>query len=147
MVSVTVVPFLSSLMQNGAFYLRAWVALSFALPIMMTVMIWAWAVFGNSVILRIAGWCILLYQITRAPFVVLTELFGFDAFSKLGLYGYIPPIIETLLAVTLGTLIRRRYNSLLNIKATIHLKLIPYVIVVPLALYVYLISLFVSRLG
>lgn len=146
-VSITVVPFLGALMQNGAFYLRAWVALSFVLPVMMTVMIWAFAVFRNSITWRIAGWCILLYQITRAPFVVMTELFGFDAFSKIGPSGYIPLIIEIISAVTLGTLILRRYNSLLNIKLTSRLHLIPYLVVIPLALYIYLISLFASRLG
>jgi hypothetical protein len=146
-VSVTIVPFLGALMQNGAFYLRTWVVLSFFLPIMMTVMIWALAVFRGSDILRIVAWCILLFQITRAPFVVLSELYGFDTFNKVGLYGYLPVVIETLLTVTLGTLIRSRYNSLLGVEPTTRLKLIPYLVAVPLALYVLLISNLAPRLA
>jgi hypothetical protein len=146
-VSITVVPFLGALMQSGPFYLKAWVGLSFVLPVMITILIWGLAVFRASVTWRIAGWCALFYQIARAPFVVLTEVFGFEVFSKIGWLEYIPWIVEIVSAVILGTLILGPYSSLSDARPTRRRYLIPYLVVGLLALYVYLIWLLAFRLG
>jgi hypothetical protein len=116
-ISITVAPFISYLFQSPFWAYKYWAAFSFAFPILLTIFIWATAVFSNSLSLRVVGWSALLFQIARAPFIILFEILALTSFVSAyfflgGIVFIVPAIIESIIAIILGEMVVRRYCQL-----------------------------------
>ncbi len=145
-ISVTVAPFLANLMQSPIYNYKLWACVSFVIPIMSTIIIWAIAVFRNSVSLRVMGWFTLVYEVARAPFVIATEVVGLESFSNTA-FGNTPLSVSLELIASLvgGCLIMKRYHSVLKIKARfVEWLRIPVIVICALAIYEFLVGWILS---
>lgn len=138
-ISITIVPFIATLMQSQTMAYKSWAALSFVSPIMLTILIWGVAVFRDSVLLRVAGWGALAFQIARVPFVLLVEIVGISYAANV-FWGSTPlyPIVEFTVAATFGELIAKKYSEMVEAKKTMLLYSIPVLATAPLSALSYL---------
>lgn len=111
-ISLTVAPFVSGQIANPNRPYQIWAALSFDLPLIATIILWGYAVFSNSKEYRVASWSCLVYQIARAPFVIVTDILGIPVFVKtpLGNLSAIPAFIETAVSLLAAFLIMKQYR-------------------------------------
>ena len=150
-ISVTMAPFFANLMQSPIYRYKMWTTFSFVAPILATVIIWAYAIFRDSVQIRIIGWFSLVYQITRTPFVIYAQLVGLENLKKTivpvgPIFIPVGPIFEFLASIGVGFLIAKRYNSLLESKTNIFDWLpLPVFAVLLLALFEAVVSFILSR--
>jgi hypothetical protein len=118
-ISLTVAPFIAVQLQTQIAGYRWWAVLSFDLPIMCTIGIWGFAVFSDSAHWRVVGWSALVYQITRAPFVIAADVLGISNFVETPWGELFPPVstvIEAALSLLFAYLILTRYYSVVNVR-------------------------------
>ena len=111
-ITLTIAPFISSQIESPIRAYQIWSALSFYLPLIATIILWGYAVFSDSKEYRIASWSSLIYQIAKAPFVIVTDILGIRGFVNTSL-GHLPLImilIETTVSLLPAFLIMKQYR-------------------------------------
>jgi hypothetical protein len=146
-ISLTVAPFVSGQIVSPIRAYQIWAALSFDLPIIATIILWGYAVFSNSKGYRVASWSSLIYQIARAPFVIVTDILGIPVFVKTSL-GHLSPIvvlIEMALSLPPAFLIMKQYRYTVGSKSSRRTDYVAWATpIMLLGVYTYVVSFYGS---
>jgi hypothetical protein len=144
-ISLTVAPFVSGQIANQNRPYQIWAALSFDLPLIATIILWGYAVFSDSKVYRIASWSCLIYQIVRAPFVIVADILGIQAFveTPLGNLSPIPASVETAVSLLAAFLIMKQYRKKVASKSSKRADYVAWAApTILLGLYAYLIAVY-----
>ena len=144
-ITLTIAPFMSSQIASPIRAYQIWAALSFYLPLIATIILWGYAVFSNSKEYRIASWSSLIYQIAKAPFVIVTDILGIQGFVNTSL-GHLPLIlvlIEMAVSLPPAFLIMKQYRYTVASKSSGRTDYVAWATpIILLGVYTYVVSFY-----